>query len=316
METPALIPRPERTLTRHAAVDQVVLTDELGGEALGRTLVNVSRGTLLDQTAVGDDGDAVGNGHRLFLIVGDVDEGDADFLLDALELEAHVLAQIGVERSEWLVEQQDVALQHQRAGELDPLLLPARQLVRHPSVEVAEPDQLQHTVDRVADLLLGQPVELQPEGHVALDVHVGEQGVGLEHHRRRPLVGRQVADVAPMQHHLARGGFREPADQAQQRGLAAPRRAEQDEIGSAVDPEIHRIEGDHRTEGLGEAGDLDGDVACVVHALRAARRSSRHDGFGLGPPLAFQALRPGQGVDQDRADHHDRHQAHCSGHRV
>ena len=44
---------------------------------VGRALVNVlGRADLLDHAAV-HDGDAVGNGQRLFLIVGDVDGGDA-----------------------------------------------------------------------------------------------------------------------------------------------------------------------------------------------------------------------------------------------
>ena len=41
---------------------------------------------LLDP-AVGHDGDAVAHGQRLFLVVGDIDEGDADLLLQRLQLD-------------------------------------------------------------------------------------------------------------------------------------------------------------------------------------------------------------------------------------
>jgi hypothetical protein len=48
--------------------------------------------------------------------------------LDALQLDPHVLAQVGVERRERLVEQQHVGLDHDGAGERDALLLAAGQL--------------------------------------------------------------------------------------------------------------------------------------------------------------------------------------------
>ena len=47
-----------------------------------------------------------GNRQRLVLVVGHHDEGDADLLLELGQLEAHGLAQFGVERRERLVEQQ------------------------------------------------------------------------------------------------------------------------------------------------------------------------------------------------------------------
>jgi hypothetical protein len=74
--------------------------------------------------------DAVRHRQRLELVVGDVEDGDAGLALDALELDAHVLAQLGVEVRERLVEQQHVGLADERAPERDPLLLAARELAR------------------------------------------------------------------------------------------------------------------------------------------------------------------------------------------
>ena len=51
--------------------------------------------------------DAVGHGHRLGLVVGDVDEGAAELLVQVLELGAHVDAQLGIEARERLVHQID-----------------------------------------------------------------------------------------------------------------------------------------------------------------------------------------------------------------
>ena len=60
----------------------------------------------------------------------DVHEGDADLLLDALELELQLPAQAQVERAERLVEQQRPRPVDERAGERDALLLAAGELRR------------------------------------------------------------------------------------------------------------------------------------------------------------------------------------------
>ena len=61
---------------------------------------------------------------RLVLIVGDDDEGDADFALDRLEFDLHLLAQFEVQRAQWLVEQQHPWAPDQRSREGDALTLP------------------------------------------------------------------------------------------------------------------------------------------------------------------------------------------------
>ena len=72
----------------------------------------------------------VGQRQRLGLVVGDIDEGDAGAALQLLQLDAHVLAQLGVEVGQRLVEQQDSRLDHEAARQRDALLLAAGQLVR------------------------------------------------------------------------------------------------------------------------------------------------------------------------------------------
>ena len=65
---------------------------------------------------------------RFALIVRDIDRGELEFALQALELEPHALAQLGVEIRQRLVEQQELRLHHQRARERKPLLLAAGEL--------------------------------------------------------------------------------------------------------------------------------------------------------------------------------------------
>ncbi len=109
---------------------QVAGPDEPGDEGRGRVLVDVGRrADLLDPAAV-EDRQAVAHGERLFLVVGDVDEGDPDLRLDRLQLDLHLLAKLQVQRAQRLVQQQHAGTVHQGARQRHPLPLAARQLRR------------------------------------------------------------------------------------------------------------------------------------------------------------------------------------------
>ncbi len=68
---------------------------------------------------------------RLFLVVGDEDEGDADLALDLAELQLHLLAQLLVQGAQGLVEQQHLRPADQGAGQGHALALAAGKLARH-----------------------------------------------------------------------------------------------------------------------------------------------------------------------------------------
>ena len=96
---------------------------------VGRTLVDRVRRVALQQPAVPQHRHAVGHHERLLLVVGDDDEGDADLVLQALQLHLHGAAQLLVERAERLVEQQQTRPLDQRARQRDALLLAAGELL-------------------------------------------------------------------------------------------------------------------------------------------------------------------------------------------
>src|SRR6516165_5001177 len=60
--------------------------------------------------------------------MGDVDGGDADFVLDALELDAHLLAQLEIKIGEWLVKQKETRARDNRPRQRYALLLTAGKL--------------------------------------------------------------------------------------------------------------------------------------------------------------------------------------------
>src|SRR2546430_15476731 len=80
---------------------------EVGDEGIAGSVVDLRGGAdLFDPAGVHDD-DAVGDHERFFLVVGDVDRGEADLALEGLDLEPHGCTQARVEAGQWLVAGED-----------------------------------------------------------------------------------------------------------------------------------------------------------------------------------------------------------------
>ena len=75
--------------------------------------------------------------------MGDVDGGDPELALDRPDLLAQDDPDLGVERRQRLVEEEDLRLDGERAGEGDALLLAAGQLPRVALAAVLEVDELE-----------------------------------------------------------------------------------------------------------------------------------------------------------------------------
>ena len=86
--------------------------------------------------------------------MGDIDEGDAHGLLDALKLVLHVLAQTQVQCAQRLVQQQDLGPVDQGPGNGHTLLLSAGQGGDGALFKTVEVDHVEHLHHPVVDLLL------------------------------------------------------------------------------------------------------------------------------------------------------------------
>ena len=119
---------------------------EAGDELRPRRVINLARGPGLFDLAFVHHHDQIGEGHCLFLAVGDVNEGNAEIALEALQFSADPDAQERIERRERLVEKEDRRIGDQRTGQRDTLLLSAGQALTTACdrAEPAEGDELQH----------------------------------------------------------------------------------------------------------------------------------------------------------------------------
>ena len=177
-----------------------------------------------------EDGDPVRQDHRFRLVVRHVDEGDAGAALQRLELEAHTLAQLGVEIGQRFVEQQDRRLDHERTRKRDALLLSSAELPWMPVLEALEPDGGDNALDTRLVLAAIEIGVAQAEGDVFHDRHVRPYRIVLEHHPHTPPLRRH--DAIRRREDLAGDGdlsavrSKEAREKTQSRRLAAAGGAE------------------------------------------------------------------------------------------
>ena len=154
---------------------------------------------------------------------------DADGALNLADRTPELLADLRVERTERLVEQQHARLVRQGACERDALLLTARELARQPLVVALERHEPEQLGAPAAALAAPHAARAQRELDVVGHGHVAEQRVVLEDEADLALPRADVRDVAAMQHDAAVIDRCQARDGAQQRALAAAGRAEQHE---------------------------------------------------------------------------------------
>ncbi len=172
-------------------------SDERGDEGVHWVVVHRRRGTELAYLATAQHGDPLTQPHRLHLVVGDVDRGRPDPLVELLQLVAGRRTQLGVEVGQRLVEEEHLRLAYQGAGERHPLPLTARQLSRPPAEQVIDAEQLGGPPHPALPFGLIQALGLEREGDVGGHRLVWVERIALEHHRDLASPRRQpVDDVA------------------------------------------------------------------------------------------------------------------------
>ena len=212
--------------------------DELRHEQVDGMLIDVVGQPDLLQDAVVHDGDPVGHGHGLDLVVGDVD--GRGFVLDVnvLQLGPHLLAQLGVERADRLVHQQRLGPAHERSPDGDALHVAAGQ-GRGPFAE--QPIDAQRLGHLAHALIHDVPVLIrgaQRKRNVLVGGQMRIEGEQLEH-EGDIAVGRLTAlHRLSVDQNLAAVDFLQAGDGAQRRGLAAAGRSQQHEKLAMADLEV------------------------------------------------------------------------------
>ena len=81
-------------------------------------------------TAFAHEHNAVGQGHGLDLVMGDINHGLAQVLVQAFDFAAHLITQLGIQVRQWFIEKVEPCIAHHRTANRHALQLSTRQLTR------------------------------------------------------------------------------------------------------------------------------------------------------------------------------------------
>ncbi|MEY9720367.1 hypothetical protein ABIA22_002857 [Sinorhizobium fredii] len=228
-------------------------TDEAGDKEVCWPLVEVERRADLLDVTQRQDNDAVGERHRLDLVVGDIDHRRIRHALAELgDLDAGGDAQRRVEVGQRLVEEEDLWVAADRPADRDTLALSAGERLRK-AVEIL--GKLEHLCGRAnaaVDLLLRFLGDPHAERHVVVDGHMRVERIGLEHHGDAALRWRHLVDPLAVDEHVAAGDLLQPGDHPEQRRLPAAGRPDEDDELALLDVEIDAVNDIDRPVGLAD----------------------------------------------------------------
>lgn len=264
---------------RDARIDPVVAAHELGRVQRARRAVQLGRRAFLLDAAVAQQQDAVGHRHRFGLVVRDAQGRQPERHDQFAQPGARFLAQLRVEVRQRFVEQDHRRVVDERARNRDALLLATRQLMRKAFREMAEAELVERGLH--AALLFGRcdAAQLQPVADVVGDGTVRPQRVRLEHEAERALLDGQIDALRAVEEHAiveldaAVGRLFKAGHRAQQRGLAAARRAEQAHDFAGLQFERHALE--DRIGAIAEVQVVDDELIHEVSLRNAGPRRDR-----------------------------------------
>ena len=124
--------------------------------------------------------------------------------------------------------------------------------------------------DLAVDLGLVRAEHLQREAHILGHGHMRVERVGLEHHGDAAIGGGDRVHRLAADQQFAGGDLLQPGDHAQQGGLAAAGRADENHQLAVLDGERDVADGLHLAEGFGDVLQFDGCQCSILPQSFAA----------------------------------------------
>ena len=195
--------------------------DEAGHELVDGAVVQVLGGIHLVENTQFHYSDPVGHGHSLGLIVGHVDEGGFKLLVELADLRTGLNAKFGVKVGKWLVQQEDVRLTHDGTAKGHTLTLTAGELAGLAFEQFHNAEDLGSVIHAALDLFFVHLAELEAEGHIVVDGHVGVESVGLKDHGNVTVFRGNIIDDPVANFDLTFADLFQPSQTAQSGRFAA-----------------------------------------------------------------------------------------------
>ena len=221
----------------------------------GQPSVQAAHRIVGDNPAVIDDDDAIAQAFGFFHIVSGVEQRLAA-AFQLLEILEDGIARLGVNADGGLVEQNQLRIVQQRAGNIQPAFHAAAEPLDPIVAAVFQPHERQRILGSMCKLLARQAVEAaeQLEIRPGRQLVVERQFLGHQPHASLQVI-RVLMHGLPPKRHGTFIGSRESAHDGQRGGLAGPIRPQQAEGFTGTYLERHVIDGDPVAETFLEVSD-------------------------------------------------------------
>ena len=255
----------DQTIVDHRSAEDVALADEVCHKRVGWLVVDIGRCSYLLNLSLAHHHDGVAQGQGFFLVVGYVDEGNAQSLVHFLQFQLHVLAHLQVECSKWFIEQEYFRLVHDGTGDGNALLLSTRKRVDVAVFVIAHVHHFQGTLHLRHDLVLRRVLEFQAESDVVKYIEVRKQGIFLEHRVHVAFVGWQVGNIIPCYGDDALCGCLESSQKSQESSFSASRRTENGHEFALSHKEVDIVEGYFLAKSFRHILYVNDVLCCLIH---------------------------------------------------
>src|SRR5262249_38806403 len=171
--------------------------------------------------------DTIAHHQCLILVMGHVNDRYPQALVQMLDLQLHLLPQLLVQRTQRLIHEEELGLEHDRTRNCNALLLTPRELLGISRLKSRQIDELENRLNATGNIAPAQPAHLERKGDIACDRQVWEERIVLKHHANVALIGRQRADRSSRKLYLAGIRVRQAGNHLKRGRFAGTRWTEQ-----------------------------------------------------------------------------------------
>ena len=144
-------------------------TNEVGDKEVFRTVVDLIRRADLLNDALVHDGDPGCHSHGFNLVMGDVDDGVAELVVELFDFDSHLRPELSIKVGKRLVKEEMIDLLDQTAADRYPLALATRQLRWLALEKMIDLKEIRRPGDASLDLVGRELSGTQPELQIAAD---------------------------------------------------------------------------------------------------------------------------------------------------
>ena len=182
---------------------------------------------MLFNLAIPQQDDPISESHCLNLIMGHINHGSAQFLVQALNLSAHFITQLRIKIAQGFVKQKQARIADNSATDGNALPLPPRECLRQALQKRRDTEHISGAVHTFVNFLRFKFAGAQTKCNIFKHIEIGVKRIILEYHGNVAVSWALPCNILVTNFNLACARFFKASNGAQQSGFAAARWANQ-----------------------------------------------------------------------------------------